>query len=133
MANAGPALARGRAAAESLMVDTCLIRRRTSMATDDLTGQVTPTYQTVYSGKCKVQQSSRGMGHRRDVGEESTVLLRMEVHLPVAGTTGLAEGDEVTITAATNDAELLTKTFRVHDLEHKTFATARRLMVTEVT
>jgi hypothetical protein len=130
----GAFLGDGRRLAESLMLDTCTIRRPGHAdTTDDLTGQITRTATTVYSGKCKVQQSTRGMGHRHDVGEEPVLLLRLELHLPVVGSEGLAEGDQVTITTAVHDTDLAGRVFVVHDLEHKSFATARRLMVTEVT
>lgn len=126
-------LADGRRLAESLMIDACVIKRRGGGVTDDLTGQTTATTTTLYSGICKVQQSTRGMGHRHDVGEEPVLLLRLELHLPVVGSEGLAEGDQVTITTAVHDTDLAGRVFVVHDLEHKSFGTARRLMVTEVT
>ena len=55
--NPAAVLARGRAAAEALMVDTCAIRRRTGETLDDTTGEVTATYDDVYSGRCRVQQA----------------------------------------------------------------------------
>lgn len=131
---AASALAQGRVLAESLMVDACLIRHVTGVTTDDLSAQVTNTYATVYAGPCRVQVSGAGaMGQRTDAGEVSVVVLRLELQLPVATSTGVSRGDVVTLTTSTNDPDLLTRTFRVHDLAHKTHATARRLQIEEVT
>jgi hypothetical protein len=131
--NAAPALARGRAAAESLMVDTCTIRHRTGETTDTTTGVVTPTTTTVYTGRCKVQQSTLGAASEpRDPGEASVRLVAYAVHLPVATSTGIRDGDEITITAAGHDPDLVGKVFTVLGTMAKTYATARRLQVQEV-
>lgn len=130
--SATTAVLAGRRRAEALMVDTCTVTRAGSGTTDDLTGEVTSTPTTVYAGRCKVQQAA-AMGQRVDAGEASTVLLRLEVHLPVAGSEDVRRGDLVTITASANDPALMGKTFRVHDQAAKSFATARRLGVEEVT
>lgn len=129
-----PFLGDARRAAEALMADTVTVTRPGAGSTDDLTGEVTGGTTTVYSGKAKIQQSAAGaMGQRVDAGELSTILLRLEVHLPVVGSEGVARGDVVTVTAAANDAALVGRTFIVHDLAFKTFATARRLGVEEAT
>lgn len=127
-------LASGRAAAEALMVDACTVTTAGTGTTDDLTGEVTGGTTTLYTGKCKVQQSGRGaQGQRTDAGELSSVLLRLEVHLPVVGTESVTRGAIVTVTAAANDTALVGRTFQVHDLSFKSYATARRLGVEEVT
>lgn len=127
-------LARGRAAAELSMQDACIIRRRNaSGTTDPVTGYPTQTYDDVYTGRCRVQQATRGQADRQDVGQDSLLLLRVEVQLPVVGSEGLAVGDEVTITAAVNDADLVGRVFVIHDLAHKSEATARRVQCTERT
>jgi hypothetical protein len=80
-----------------------------------------------------VQQSKQGAsGQPTDVGEAALVLLRLEVQLPMS-VVGLAEGDEVTITASTLDPDLVGRVFVVRDLAHKTHATARRVGVVEKT
>jgi hypothetical protein len=124
-------LKRGQLAAEAGMVDACAIRRRTGSVTDRDTGASTPTYAALYSGPCKVQ-NSRAEAGRSDVGEDYLLLLRLEVHLPMS-VTGLQAGDEIVITAAAHDADLPGRVFRIHDLAHKTFATARRVGVIEKT
>jgi len=123
-------LARGRAAAERLMVDACTIRRATGEGSDD-DGNVTRTYEDLYAGKCRVQQTS-AQAAQEDVGEDAQLMLRLEVHLPMS-VVGLEAGDEVTITASAHDPDLPGRTFLVRDLAHKTHATARRVGVTERT
>lgn len=127
------ALARGRKAAESGMADACTIRRPSGTGTTDpITGVPAQNYTTLYTGACRVQ-SARAEAQREDVGEDHQLLLRLELQLPVAGTEGLKAGDEVTITSAVNDSDLVGRVFRIHDLAHKSEATARRVQVVEKT
>jgi hypothetical protein len=133
-ASSSRALARGRLKAEGLMVDTCTIQRRTGQTVDHLTAAVTPTYTLKYSGKAKVQTAGAGaMGRRYDVGQVAEVMVRLELHLPIVGSETIARGDLVTITASVLDAALVGRVMRVHDLSHKSFATARRFLLEEVT
>jgi|SRR6185369_8184533 len=125
-------LARGRAAAEAGMADACTIRRRNGGTTDPVTGYPTQPYTQLYAGKCRVQQIT-GTARPHDVGEDYILELRIDVQLPVAGSEGLRVGDEVLITAAVNDADLVGRSFLVHDLAHKSEATARRVSCTEKT
>lgn len=125
-------LAAGRRAAVAGMVDACTITRVAGTVTDRGTGVVDETRTTLYAGRCRVQQGTAGQGNRMDPGETSVVVLRLEVQLPMS-VVGLAEGDEVTITASAHDEDLVGRGFRIHDLAHKTHATSRRVLVTEVT
>lgn len=126
-------LALGRVAAEKGMIDACLIRRPTGATTNPDTGARTPTYLTPdpYTGKCRIQQH-QATADRQDVGEDSLLLLRLEVQLPMT-VTGLQVGDEVTVTASVNDADLPGRVFRIHDLAHKSEATMRRVQCIEKT
>jgi uncharacterized protein DUF6093 len=124
-------LARGRARAEALMVDTCTIRRVTSEVTDPFSGTITPTYTTVYSGKCKIQQSEAG-GRTEDAGQMFLIMKLRELHLPVSGTEHIRRDDEVSL-AASADTDLLGRIFYVRDIAGKTFATARRITIQERT
>jgi hypothetical protein len=126
------ALARGRTAAEISMADACTIRRRTGGTTNPDTGYPTQPYTQLYAGKCRVQQIT-GTARPHDVGEDYVLLQRIDVQLPVVGTEGLKVGDEVLMTAAVHDADLVGRTFLVHDLAHKSEATARRVSCTEKT
>lgn len=125
-------LARGRTASEQGMVDSCTVTSGGTITTDDLTGATTVTGgSTVYTGKCKIQQGAGAQ--RTDAGEVVQVLLGLQVHLPVAGSENVTRGAVVTITAAVNDTALVNRTFRVRELAFKSFATARRLGVEEIT
>lgn len=128
--SAASVLERGRAAAERLMVDACTIRRVTGETTDN-DGNVTKTYADLYAGKCKVQQPA-GQAAQHEPGQDFQLLLRLELHLPVA-VTGLEAGDEATITASAHDPDLVGRVFLVRDLAHKSHPTARRVGVTERT
>lgn len=126
-------LARGRRAAEALMVDQCAIRRRTGESTDPVSGVVTPTYATIYAGRCRVQQPGTGAQAREESpGEQYALLLRLEVHVPMS-VTGIEADDEVVITASEHDPDLVGRVMIVRDLAHKSHATARRLGVQERT
>jgi hypothetical protein len=125
-------LARGRVAAEAGMADACLIEHRTGRTANDLTGYDTETWTTVYSGRCRIQQSI-AMGQRAEAAEASIVVLRLEVQLPVAGTEAVGRGHRVTVTAAVHDSALVGRLFKVRDLAHKSEATARRMTIEELT
>lgn len=126
-------LARGQAKAEAGMADACTIRREnTSDTTDPVTGVGTTTYATLYTGKCRVQQQAV-IARPHDVGEDKVWLVRFDLQLPVATSAGLQVGDQVTITAAVNDPDLIGRVFAVNELAHKSEPTARRVGVIEVT
>lgn len=133
MPNLTAVLTRARTLAESNMADTCSIRRATGQTTNTLTGQVTTTWTPLYTGKCRVQQSSLGASSgSADVGEAAIRLVAFELQLPMT-VTGLAEGDQITITASPLDEDLVDRVFTVVGLAHKTHATARRVQIQEVT
>lgn len=121
----------GRAAAERLMVDACTVQHRTGESTGP-GGVITTTYgDAFYTGKCQVQLRTE-TGQDRDVGEAYRIVSRRVVKLPMS-VTGVVEGDRIIITAAALDAALVGKVYTVRDIEAKTFQTARRVTVLEVT
>jgi hypothetical protein len=122
----------GRQAAETGMADTCTITRSATTFTNPETGVQTKTLTTVYTGKCRVQAQMPGSAGASEPGEAHLLMLSLSVQIPVS-VTGVQPDDVVTITAASMDPELVGRKFRVHDLSHKTHATARRLGVQEVT
>jgi hypothetical protein len=131
--SAATVLARGRAKAESLMVDACTVQHATALVTDQETGVVTPTYTTVYTGKCKVQMPSAETAPRTtDVGEASVLVGHLVLHLPMSVTT-VSPNDLVTVTSSGLDAGLVGRTFRLRGPSHKTYLTARRFPIIEVT
>lgn len=127
---AGLALTRGRRAAEALMVDSCTVRRVSGTSTNTTTGAVTPTYSTVYTGKCKVQQGGAQAG-TPEAGDHAFTVQGLQLHLPV-GAGPVAVGDVVTVTASAHDAQLVNRQFRVTAEHHKTWATAQRIPIEEV-
>ena len=126
----GAALNRGRRLAESLMVDTCTIRRQTGLTTDPATGNVTPAYETIYAGKCKVQTFTN-RGTRNVGGEYEFVIQRYEVQVPISAT-GIQVNDEAVITASMHDSDLTGRAYRIVGLMNKSLATARRMGVEEM-
>ena len=129
--SAASVLARGRAAAEALMVDTCTIRRITGSTTDPDTGVITPTYSTIYTGQCRVQQQAASASGQ-ETGEAYALILPFVLQVPIS-VTGVRTEDQVTITASVHDPDLVNRMLLVKDLAHKTHATARRLGCTERT
>lgn len=128
--SAASVLARGRAAADRLMVDACTIRRITGESTGT-GGVITPTYSTLYIGKCRVQQPN-AQAVEQSPGEAYALMLRLEVQLPMS-VTGLQTEDQITIDSSMFDPDLPGRVFVVRDLAHKTHATSRRLGVQERT
>lgn len=124
-------LARGRAMAEAGMKDTVLIQRLSSESTDDLTGTVTPTWATVYEGKCRIQL--RSGGSRTEVGEASPVVVKPELQLPIIASTSVGHGDRATVISAADDPALAGHVFFIRDVAPKSEATARRLVMEEAT
>jgi hypothetical protein len=123
-------LARGQAAALASMTDTCTIRRVTGESTDAASGVITPTYSTLYTGACRVQQRTVTTTPQ-DAGEARAQMLQLEVQLPLS-VTGLRTEDQITVTAS-GDADLVNRVFLIRGLAHKTEATARRVMCEERT
>lgn len=113
------------------MTDSCTIVRVVGRTTDMETGQVTDVTEPVYSGPCRVQQRST-VASRVDVGEASLLLVNLELHLPVATSTGVQAEDCVQLITST-DPDLLARRFTIKELAHKTDATARRCGLQEVT
>jgi hypothetical protein len=125
------ALARGRAAAEALMVDACIIERSTGETTSG--GVVTPTRDEIYEGKCRLQvRSTTQDGQGTTAGEAYQLVARIELQIPVSAPELLAD-DRVTMTAAALDPQLVGKVYTVRDVLAKTHLTSRRVTVLEVT
>lgn len=123
---------RGRRAAERLMVDRCDISRPGSgtPVTDPETGEVTVPREAVYTGRCRVQ-TRRPYPSNPEAGEHAWTTVVLEVHLPVSAT-GIRVGDTVTVTDSFDPGNV-GRTFRVRSDDRKTYQTALRLLVEEVT
>lgn len=128
--SATSALALGRAAAESLMLDACTIMRPGEPVTDPDSGVVSNGSTLVYSGKCKVQSKDSSTSSPEAGGHSFTVVSR-QVHIP-AGSADVLDDDVVTITSATL-SQLVGKVYRVDGFTPDSYDTAFRLPVKEVT
>lgn len=125
-------LARGRSAALVSMTDACTIRRRTG-ETEGAGGVIQTTWDNVYSGQCRVQVSGRVQpGTSADIGEAALVLQQHEVQLPISAV-GILEGDQITVTAAVHDPDLVGRVYAVRTVLTKSEATSRRVTAVEVT
>jgi Family of unknown function (DUF6093) len=124
-------LARGRAAAERGMVDTCEVRRVTGQATDDFSGEIVKTYliPDPYAGKCRLKQA-QALPETHEAGEDYVILSRLELQLPVSAV-GIQVGDEVWMTSSLNDPDLPGKVFVIRGPAAGSEVTARRFEVTE--
>lgn len=123
---------RGRARALAGYRDACTVQHRSGSSVDPETGVITPTLATAYSGPCKIQQSIP-VGNPSEVGEAAVFVGQLTLHLPVTDASAAVQPDDlVTITTCLLDASLVGKTFRLRGPAHKSYATARRFPMVEV-
>lgn len=134
-----------RAQAESLMKDTVVVSHPGAPVTDPVTGDVTVPLTDVYVGRCKVQQTVAQSSTPTAGGHVFTVQ-SARLDIPV-GVTGVDVGDVAVAsfldTATYPDgsfpgpnvypAAVREVTFRVVELFEKSYATAQRLRVEQVT
>jgi hypothetical protein len=113
------------------MIDTCTVTRLGDPITDPETGNVTPGSTFVYSGPCKVQQTI-SQASNPSAGGHSFTVQDSRVDFPVTAGPLLVD-DVVKITASALDPQLVGREMRVVELFHKSFATAQRTRVEEVT
>jgi hypothetical protein len=126
------AVVQGRAAAEAIMVDACVIERVTGEPgpLNPATGLRDPApTTTVYTGKCRVQ-TYEAHESTPDSGDHVWTVQRYSVHVPVG--TDARIDDQITITTASMDPHLVGREYTVVALLHKSLATANRLAVDEI-
>lgn len=115
------------------MVDACVITRTTGSTTHPVTHVVTPTTETVYTGRCRLQ-SAGGYGRNAAPTPPDPVLMRYRIlQLPVVASPDVLQGDEITMTACVHDPDMVGRRMLVRDQDGKSEATARRLGVEEQT
>lgn len=124
-------LAMGRRMAEAKMKDTCRITRPGPQVWDELTMTYTPSSINVYEGKCGLLNPYRAPTTATTPGQAQTVQMA-RLSLPVANSTGIAEGDIVEYLTSESDPDLPGTEFKVIGGAHQSDATARRVPVEEV-
>lgn len=126
--NANAATLRGRAAAEALMQDTCRIERIVTSTTDQDTGEVVETKETVYEGKCRFQaaRSFRTFDSgTRNVGERYFYIDDVLLQVPMT-VDGVQNEDACTCVTSVLDTALVGKEFVIQGLMMKSHSTTRR-------
>jgi hypothetical protein len=130
-------VARGRRAAEALLVDTGVMRRPTGRSAQNADGEEESEFEDVFTSPCKIQgpsSSSRDTGSRTvTVGGVERPVIEGGLHIPV-GKPATERGwvFEVTSVGALSDIRLLGKKYMVDNDPVKSNATARRIDVVEV-
>jgi hypothetical protein len=123
------ALAMGRTLAESRMTDAVTVTRKDGEPVlNESTGDLVQAYETIYTGPCRLVLRS---GVVRDVDAQSQLLgvQRLELHVPVAGTSDIRNDDLFELTASTGDPSLVGLSGVVLGMFPHTGSTARRLPV----
>lgn len=126
-------LAAGRREAERGMVDTCEITRVTGSTTDRDTGVRVVTRDTIYSGPCRVQEIFSFSRSTSPTPDQPVLARYRVVQLPVVGSEGIEQNDDVEITACMHDPDLVGRAMKVRDQAAKSEATSRRIGVEEIT
>lgn len=121
----------GRAAAERLMTDSCTVQRKTGQSMSETTLVVTPTWNTLYTGKCRVKVDNAG-DLTVDVGARAGSVRDYIVSVPVSSTV-FEVGDLVTVTASSLDTTQAGLALRIVGVLHGSQITARRFRCQEVT
>lgn len=122
-----------RAEAESLMVDTVLIERKSgATALDPETGERVPTWVQVYAGAARWQVSDAQDLRSTRAGDVAYVVDSFRLDLPVESSGAVAAGDRVTALTCPHDPAREGRRLTVMQDHTKTYATARRLRCQEV-
>ena len=121
-----------RAQAESLMTDTCTVKRATGETEPDpITYEEVPTYAVILAGlKCKVKAADPQANVVQLPGQ-TVALSVLEWHVPIS-TVGVLTNDLVTIDTVdpvSGDPDMVGKVLRVTGPFLKSRATARRFRV----
>lgn len=130
-------IAEGRAIAEAMMVDACVITRpgEGTGPFNRGTGQYDPPPPvTVYEGPCRVQvPTAIANATQVAAGEAEWTVQAAVIQLPVAGTEAVRVNHTVEVTAALFDSGLIGRKYGVVALHHATHKSSRRLRVKEAT
>ena len=126
------ALRLGRENAESLMVDTVKVERKTGVkVVDETTFKPTDEIVDVYSGRAKIQAFEGQYEQSREAGGGNYVLSRSYIHFPVSAGP-FQQGDRVTVQTSPFDGDRVGEVYQLEASTGKSLATAQRLPVTLV-
>lgn len=115
------------------MTDACTIARAAGAGVpvwNPATSRYDSPTTQVYAGKCRVK-AAQTFSREEDAGGTTAMVIRPSVHIP-ADTVGVQTGDVVTVTSASHNPTLVSRTFRVSTVFLDSQATAQRLDCTEV-
>lgn len=122
---------RGRAAADAIFTDSCLVERASgARVMDPDTGVYEHQWVPVYEGPCRIQVAQTQPAEQ-ELGGRAFVVTDALVQLPV-GPVAFFDDDRVTVTGTAYDPLLVGVVLSVTSREVKTHATMRRLHVSEV-
>jgi hypothetical protein len=122
----------GRAAAESLMTDTCQVGTVSpGTVLDEATGEYTPVFTPVYAGKCKFKAGNTA-ANQIDAASQQLVEQSSTVSFPIATSTGIVKDMIIRFTGSLTDPALVGAEARVEGPSIGSYRTARRFSV-EVT
>lgn len=123
----------GRQLAESQMTSAGIVYRANGgFTTDPVTLEETPTYDTIYTGACRL----RFTANTPRTGEVPGVVVTDQsatLSFPVLGSEGITTGDIWQCTANPLDPALVGRRLRIAGIHSMTHATARRFPVEETT
>jgi len=125
--SANAAAARGRWAAQTLMVDACRIYRVTAGALNTATGGLGDTELDLYSGPCRVKPVPSMRVGGENVGETLVARQAPIISVPMS-VTNVSPGDRIEITSSSDAALTGSRRFLVRLVQAGTHITARRLV-----
>lgn len=129
-----PHILAGRAYNEKLMTSECVITVEGEKTFNQSTGLYTPTFTTLYDGKCKIRiaAASAGISEREPLGQ-SIAVQESILFLPVVAETAEIPKDAMgIITVNDHDPDMVGHVFRVKKYSTQSSATQRRLIVEDI-
>lgn len=125
------ALARGRDAAVSLMVDQCIVGEVVRTLDQSTAEYVETIPNPAYRGACRLKADNV---MARDYVQQAEYVAeqRLMLVVPVEGSEGIRKGNRVTITASQTDPGIVGRSYTVVTFVPGSLATARRVAIEEV-
>ena len=120
-----------QAEAESMMRDTCTVRRKTGTTFDRATGKTVDVLAVIYTGRCRLRTPNvQTVGV--DQGLVSWVVQDAVLSLPAATSGDVRIGDIATIDTSTLTPDNVGRRFTIESDPAVTYATAARYRCKEV-